>query len=748
MIVKKIASNNATTTTTTTNEQQTDMLPSVLRSPPDKGPPTAPTPTSEDTKQSDGFGSSILNPPSDSRATTPNKQRQAEEDAALSQIAVSAESAMNSIAARMANKLMRTVSQAEEEMKIENEQREMRASAPAGRSRQNESKTPDRQLSSFGRTAPAKQTSPHADPQYSSNTRERQQRWQRLNDMRSASAGPLPSIGGKSKGRGRKKKKDEKSSSNHPSAGGRGKRKNVSIGGGRSASASKGASPSRSPSRAPSRSMSPSRSTSPSKKSGKKGKRKKRKKKDVGNSIYRQLFDRWFWANEFVLRNDTLLNAVGMVLKVLETTFQIDSAELAEVLQRKAEQLVAERNRLRGELEEERKRIFLVKQKLLRVTNELDKTVLQVEKLTKALEQSEQYREAADVRRRAAEEENKILSKQNLKLSKELAITIKQRDKQKRKVRHREKALSKLESMLATSMGEVEILKRQKGREHEMVRKMANKYATMEAKVIRIDREKLLLEDHFDGEIKGLTKSATIAANQSRMMIDAANSSIADYRVQVHDWQEKELSRKPDSVAGAVRKIGIHATRFLMAIEKEAMEESLENGPATGDGGNGHKSPPKPTELRSRWKALRFQVQEMREMAYGMLSGATEASQQRSTRELDLERVVTQWKIKAKAAQAELGRERVLTKMLRRIFDPKQPKMRATLHISGTKKEKVYAEMDKNKEWDIKTGTMFTLTCCKNCGKFFIEEDSEWPFPCEFGEEHEIMEEILDVTNV
>ena len=32
--------------------------------------------------------------------------------------------------------------------------------------------------------------------------------------------------------------------------------------------------------------------------------------------------------------------------------------------------------------------------------------------------------------------------------------------------------------------------------------------------------------------------------------------------------------------------------------------------------------------------------------------------------------------------------------------------------------------------------------CCKHCGKFFIEEDSEWPFPCEFGEEHETLEEI------
>ena len=701
-----------------------------------KGPPSSKQET--DTKQSDDFGSSILNPPADKHDPNENAAaKMAEEEAALTQIAVSAESAMNSIASRMASKLMRTVSQAEEEMKVENAERENRA------------KTPQRQSAAFGRSSPPPKSSspgsPHADAQYSTNTRERQQRWQRLNDMRSASAGPLPRIGGGSKKKSKKKKDVEVS--NHPTRGRDGaknagkKRNMVSIGGGR------GVSNSKSPSRSPSRSASPSRNvgSSSSKSRGKGGKKRKRGKKDKGNSIYRQLFDRWFLANEFVLRNDTLLNAVGMVLKVLETTFQIDSAELAEVLQFKAENLVAERNRLRGELEEERRRIFLVKQKCLKAQNELEASIAHGEKLTKALEASEQYREAAEKRRREAELENKVLKKENDQLKRELATTVKQRDKQKRKVRHREKALSKLESMLATSMGEVEILKRQKGREHEMVRKMANKYASMEAKVIRIDREKTLLNDHFDGEIQGLTKSATIAASQSRMLIDSANSTIADYRVQVHDWQTKELSRQPDSVAGAVRKIGIHATRFLMAIEKEALEESLEN---KNDGGKGGRSPPKPIELRSRWKALRFQVQEMREMAYGMLNGATTAAGQRSEREMELEKVVTEWKIKAKASQAELGRERVLTKMLRRIFDPTKLSMRATLHISGTKKEKVYAEMDKNKTWDVKTGTTFTLTCCKHCGKFFIEEDSEWPFPCEFSDDHEIMEEILDVTNL
>ena len=511
-------------------------------------PPNSPS-AIDDTKQSDSvdFGGSILNPPTDKNAGTPINQRIAEEETALSQIAISAESAMNSIAARMANKLMRTVSQAEDEMKEELQQKQQRAAANAAKSSNNsyglnrdrsETKSPQRATSAFGRASvPTKKVSPHADPQYSSNTRERQQRWQRLNDMRSASAGPLPNIGGKSK-RGRSKKNKEES--NHPTRGPDAKRagsrrKPVSIGG-------RGSTPSRSPSRSPSRG--PTRSTSPSRSgssSSKKSRKKKKRKVAKGNSIYRQLFDRWFWANEFVLRNDTLLNAVGLVLKVLETTFQIDSAELAEVLQHKAEELVAERNRLRGELEEERRRIFLVKQKLMKTRAELDDSILQVEKLTKALEQSEQYREAADRRRREAEAENKMLKDENESLSKQLATTIKQRDKQKRKVRHREKALSKLESLLAKTMGEVEILKRQKGREHEMVRKMANKYASMEAKVIRIDKEKELLTEHFDGEIKGLTKSATIAAAQSRMMIDSANSTIADYRVQVHDWQEKEL---------------------------------------------------------------------------------------------------------------------------------------------------------------------------------------------------------------
>ena len=49
-------------------------------------------------------------------------------------------------------------------------------------------------------------------------------------------------------------------------------------------------------------------------------------------------------------------------------------------------------------------------------------------------------------------------------------------------------------AVLRPSQGD--FLKRQKGRENEMVRKMQNKFASMEAKVIRIDKEKSLLEGH------------------------------------------------------------------------------------------------------------------------------------------------------------------------------------------------------------------------------------------------------------
>ena len=137
----------------------------------------------DDTKQAD-FGGSILNPPSDQRVGTPTKQRQAEEEAALSQIAVSAETAMNSIAARMANKLMRTVSQAEDEKKVEMQAREQRAATNAANSSNNsfslhrsnttETKTPQRGSSAFGRASvPTKKLSPHADPQYSENTKDK-----------------------------------------------------------------------------------------------------------------------------------------------------------------------------------------------------------------------------------------------------------------------------------------------------------------------------------------------------------------------------------------------------------------------------------------------------------------------------------------------------------------------------------------------------------------------------------------------
>ena len=424
-------------------------------------------------------------------------------------------------------------------------------------------------------------------------------------------------------------------------------------------------------------------------------------------------------------------------MKVLETTFQIDSAETAELMLGKTQDLVDERDDLQERLTIEQKRVFDTKQKLMFTRSELEKAESQVAKLTTELEESEQYRDRADERRREVEAINKELATRNKELEEELRLTCKQRDKQKRKVRHREKALSKLEALLQKTMGEVEVLRRQKGREHEMVRKMSNKYATMEAKVLRVEKEKSLLQEYFEGEMGSVSRSAAQAAAQQRLLLDSAQMTIADYKVQVHDWQRKELERKPDGISDAVRKIGIHATNFLRAIDDEGRD---------GDGDN--QNPRKPVDIRRRWKSLRLQVQEMREMAYGMLTGATKAVKQRSTREVELEKEVTKWKISTKAARAELGRERVLTKMLRRIFDPTKAEMRATLHISGTKREKIYKCLDKNKTWDINRGTTFTLTCCKHCGKFFIEEDAEWPFPCEIADEHEMLEEIVDVTSL
>lgn len=451
----------------------------------------------------------------DPRLAQAKAARSREKETRLSQAAVSAESAMNSIAMRMANKLMGQVEKIEGTSKNPSNSdliSSMRSTVSFGST----TRPMATSMSSTGSTerftaSPIKRShagltegdDPYGDKQYSENTRDRQARWERLNESRGLSA--LPSITAKPKKKKKKSQsKDEPSnhptrdSSRSPGRGGR-SRSSVSIGGARSQSQSR--SPSRSQSRSPSRSMSPSRSGGSKSKKRRRGRKGKVKK---GDSVYRHLFDRWFWANEFVLRNDTLLNAMGLVLKVLETTFQIDSAELAELLLDKTEVLVEERNRLRRELEAERKRIFLVKQKLLKAQTDLENEQKLTAQLTKALEDSEKYRKETAA-------QNKILTERNKVLEEELPRTIKQRDKQKRKVRHREKALSKLESQLATARGEIEILKRQKGREHEMVRKMANKYATMEAKVIRVEKEKQLLTEHFEGEIRGLTKSATVS---------------------------------------------------------------------------------------------------------------------------------------------------------------------------------------------------------------------------------------------
>ena len=117
-------------------------------------------------------------------------------------------------------------------------------------------------------------------------------------------------------------------------------------------------------------------------------------------------------------------------------------------------------------------------------------------------------------------------------------------------------------------------------------------------------------------------------------------------------------------------------------------------------------------------------------------------------KEVGLEKEIQVWKQKAKAAESVFESEHVLTKMLRRIFNPEDKTMRAKLHISGTKKQDVYDTLEKNRKWNIDDGSTFTLTCCKYCGHFFLEEDSVWPFPCEIAGEHEVFETHIDITKL
>jgi len=186
----------------------------------------------------------------------------------------------------------------------------------------------------------------------------------------------------------------------------------------------------------------------------------------------------------------------------------------------------------------------------------------------------------------------------------------------------------------------------------------------------------------------------------------------------------------PTTLDNAVKQIANHAAQFMKKINDEATHDPKNE---TSD------------EYRRRWKAIRMQVEEMRDMAWGMLDGAKMTALVRTKKEHDLEGVVSEWKLRAQASSAELAKERVLTKMLRRVFQNVDGKMRGILHVSGTKKDVVFKTMEKNRQWDVKEGSRFVMTCCKWCGHFFIEEDGVWPCPCEIGgQDHEVLEEMKD----
>ena len=108
----------------------------------------------------------------------------------------------------------------------------------------------------------------------------------------------------------------------------------------------------------------------------------------------------------------------------------------------------------------------------------------------------------------------------------------------------------------------------------------------------------------FEKEIEEMIVSSNASALQYKRQVDKANQEIADYRIQLHEWQVKELSKMPSSIDNAVKKIANHAAQFLEKINAE-----VDKDPRTET----------TDEYRRRWQAIRFQIQEMRDIAWSML---------------------------------------------------------------------------------------------------------------------------------
>ena len=485
-------------------------------------------------------------------------------------------------------------------------------------------------------------------------------------------------------------------------------------------------------SRSASRSM--SRGGRGSSKDGKKKKkRKKKKKKKEPVNPFAVKFDAWLAANTLFLEEGNLVNALQLTLRVFEQTFKIEPTQLADLLHRKVfekDQVIAE---LQEALKEEARKVFETKRMALDYRTEMKKAVKKLKDFEVMKSSAVRNMQLAEREKKAAVKEAKRLSDISEDLKDQLKDMTHDRDKALRKIERREKAMSKLNEKLSKVIGEKAIIEQRKGRESDVLRRTVYRNGQLEAKVLEMEAEKKQMKIDFEKEIEEMVISSNASALQYKRQVDKANQDIADYRVQVHEWQVKELSKMPSSIDNAVKKIANHAAQFLEKINAEVGQDPRNE---TTD------------EYRRRWQAIRFQIMEMRDMAWGMLDAAKLKALVRTKKEHDLEGVVSEWKLKAQASSAELARERVYTKMLRRVFKPdKNGRMRCKLRVSGTKSSVVWKPLDKNRNWNVNTGSEFTLTCCKWCGEMFIEEDSVWPTQCEIGGgDHEVLEEMVDPT--
>ena len=129
--------------------------------------------------------------------------------------------------------------------------------------------------------------------------------------------------------------------------------------------------------------------------------------------------------------------------------------------------------------------------------------------------------------------------------------------------------MSKLNKKLSTVIGEKAIIEQRKGRESDVLRRTVYRNGQLEAKVLEMEEEKKQMKLDFEKEIEEMIVSSNASALQHKRQVDKANQEIADYRIQLHEWQVKELSKMPSSIDNAVKQIANHAAQFLEKINAE-----------------------------------------------------------------------------------------------------------------------------------------------------------------------------------